>query len=190
MISTFFFFFWKHQIKKQVLETKSFLHCSERVLRHILNLNSLKCTEKELFDACMSWVKEVSGQNELTRQIVNDNLDDLKEFKKIQPSYKQLLSTNEHKNIVEMIKIKESRMSFSALPRNTCISNALFTKHFQCDGRIYRTENRIYLSTKPFRINNMESALFTNNAPCIFLTGFKCIIYSGYVDGIYYEGSE
>lgn len=60
-----------------VFESTSFLTCDRTVLAHILTLDLLSCSESDVFEACISWVKASSKQNVLTRKTVQDFLGDL-----------------------------------------------------------------------------------------------------------------
>lgn len=60
-----------------VLESKGFLECDHQTLAYIVNANLLTCSEVNLFEACMAWVKAKSKQNILTKAIVDEYLGDL-----------------------------------------------------------------------------------------------------------------
>ncbi|XP_055326078.1 BTB/POZ domain-containing protein 6-A-like, partial [Sitodiplosis mosellana] len=62
---------------KTVLKSTDFLACDRKILAQILKLNWMSCTEIELFEACISWVKAASKQNVLTKEIVQAHLGDL-----------------------------------------------------------------------------------------------------------------
>lgn len=47
----------------EVLRSSSFLNCQRNLLKHILQLNSLRCQESEVFDGCMEWAKVQCKQN-------------------------------------------------------------------------------------------------------------------------------
>lgn len=47
------------QYTKSVLQSESFLQCKREVIEHILQINNLKCTSFDLFNACNSWTQSV-----------------------------------------------------------------------------------------------------------------------------------
>lgn len=64
-----------------VIKSNSFLECHREVLARILMMNLLSCTEVEVFEACMAWVKTKSGQEVLSKENIVKYLGDL--FNKI-----------------------------------------------------------------------------------------------------------
>ncbi|XP_055303106.1 BTB/POZ domain-containing protein 6-B-like [Sitodiplosis mosellana] len=101
-----------------VLNSIDFLSCDPKVLAKILRLNWLSCTEVELFEACMSWVKTATEKNDLTKELVQAQLGDslynirfgsmsFEEFGTLVPTYGQLFTTTEYVDIIQMITNKE-----------------------------------------------------------------------------------
>lgn len=60
-----------------VLKSPGFLQCDKQVLAHILKMDVLSCTEVDIFEACMAWVKSKSGQDILTKELVDTHLGEL-----------------------------------------------------------------------------------------------------------------
>lgn len=60
-----------------VLKSSGFLECDRQTLAHILKANLLICSEVELFEVCMAWVKAESGQNALSKEIVDEYMGEL-----------------------------------------------------------------------------------------------------------------
>lgn len=60
-----------------VLGSAGFLDCDRLILEHILKMNLLSCSEGDLFEACMAWVKEKSQQSALSRDLVDTHLGKL-----------------------------------------------------------------------------------------------------------------
>lgn len=100
----------------EVLQSPCFLECERQLLGHILQMDvfDFDCTETELFDASMAWVKANSKQEQLTRDIVRTHLGDLfygirfgsmslDEFYSLLPSYERIFSDNEYNEIVQVI---------------------------------------------------------------------------------------
>ncbi|XP_037049626.1 uncharacterized protein LOC119083919 [Bradysia coprophila] len=96
-----------------VFKSENFLVCDRRVLEHILKMDRLACTEAELFEACMSWVRATSNEDHLTRDIVQTHLGrlfyeirfgamNLEEFSKLLRVYGELFSVNEYSEIIRV----------------------------------------------------------------------------------------
>lgn len=49
----------------EIFQSHTFQRCSQDVLRHILQMDSMACDEIEIFDACMEWAKFACKQNGL-----------------------------------------------------------------------------------------------------------------------------
>lgn len=101
----------------KVLKSADFVECDRRVLNHIISIihmDRLSCTEREVFVACMAWVKVISKQKELTRDIVQTHLGEVfyrirfslmthDSFVELLPSYGHLFSGEEFNEILQMI---------------------------------------------------------------------------------------
>lgn len=120
---------------RHIFQTTQFLNCHRSVLGHILISDSLSCTEIEMFDACMAWVKAVSNQNELTRQTIQEYLGDLFyeirfgsmsiiEFASLTSTYANLFTLDEYQDIVQTIALTnfESK-KFNSRVRQLIIRN-------------------------------------------------------------------
>ncbi|XP_037049492.1 BTB/POZ domain-containing protein 3-like [Bradysia coprophila] len=104
----------------EVFKSENFLVCDRRVLEHILKMDRLACTEAELFEACMSWVRATSNEDHLTRDIVQTHLGrlfyeirfgalTLKEFGELLPVYGELFSANEYSEILRLFSGQEMK---------------------------------------------------------------------------------
>lgn len=60
---------------KAVFSSIKFMECSPNVLSHIMKLDSLSCSEADIFVICMAWVKNASKAENLTRTIVEVHLE-------------------------------------------------------------------------------------------------------------------
>lgn len=100
---------------KQFFQTADFLDCEKRVLEHILNMNLLSCSEYDVFEACMSWVKAKSKQGLLSKKVVTQYLGELfyeirfasmtlQELTYLTASYDSVLS-DDFKNLAKMITL-------------------------------------------------------------------------------------
>ncbi|XP_055307600.1 BTB/POZ domain-containing protein 6-B-like, partial [Sitodiplosis mosellana] len=99
-----------------VLKSPGFLKCDQKTIGHILKLDTLSCSETDVFNACVECVKATSKQDTLTKEAVQAHLGDsfydirfgsmkMDEFAAIFESYSMtsLFSAKEHKEIVQMI---------------------------------------------------------------------------------------
>lgn len=156
---------------KAVFNSQTFLECNRDVLEHILMMDSLKCSEMDLFAACISWVKSSSSQDEVTKEIVHAELGDLmdkirfgsmspEQFGSLIPSYGDLFSVDEYKDIIQMITSKDYiPQSFTndrrKRTRMIIPNNILVLK---CSRLISR-----FCSLWPYYIKDVETIAFSCN---------------------------
>lgn len=112
-----------------VFKSPEFLSCERQVLKHILNMGLLACTEAEVFEACISWVKSVSKENLLSKLLIETHLGDLfydirfasmtmVEFTKLIYSHATVFSPEEFNEIIQIITKSEFRPTiFKEEPR-------------------------------------------------------------------------
>lgn len=62
---------------EDVFATIGFLACDRRTLEHIIKMDFLSCTEADVFEACMRWVKFKSEKNVLTMELIEAWMGDL-----------------------------------------------------------------------------------------------------------------
>ncbi|XP_055303759.1 BTB/POZ domain-containing protein 3-like isoform X3 [Sitodiplosis mosellana] len=163
-----------------VLKSTGFLSCDQKVLAEILRLNWLSCTEIELFEACMSWVKATVEEGDLTKEQVQvklgDSLYDIRfgsmsfdEFGALMPAYGHLFMGNEYADIIQIITNKEFQaVMFNGNREKRSNSDPWKTnKVFYC--------NRLHTKYKviaPYFIKNLETTKFSSNEP-LLLIGFN-----------------
>lgn len=136
---------------KMVLASKSFLECDIKVLTQMLKLDSLSCSEGEVFEACTNWVKATAKTDHLTRDIVQAQFGNLfyeirfgsmssQQFATIVGSYGDLFTLDEYKDISQAIGLPEyqsnlfndrRRSRFKTVLPRTIQSKALRRRHFQ-----------------------------------------------------------
>lgn len=98
----------------EVLKSSAFVKCTRQVLNRFLNMDQFSRNETEVFEACMSWVRTLSGVDKLTRDIVLTHLGDLfynirfgsmshDEFVKLLQTYGELFSMPECIKILQLI---------------------------------------------------------------------------------------
>ncbi|XP_055305968.1 uncharacterized protein LOC129570404 [Sitodiplosis mosellana] len=106
---------------KEIFQSNSFLSCESNLLRHILQLNSLKCDESVVFDGCIAWAKAVcvqKGVDEMSMQNLRAQLGELfdeirfgrmklEHFYPRYLSYAGLFSAGEFQEIISKIAFKD-----------------------------------------------------------------------------------
>lgn len=60
-----------------VFKSAGFLECDKEMLGRILKMNLLSCSEVDVFEACMAWVKFKCGERCLTEAMIKKHLVDL-----------------------------------------------------------------------------------------------------------------
>lgn len=141
---------------KEIFQSSSFLCCESNLLRHILQLNTLKCDESVVFDGCMAWAKAVcvqKGVDKMNMQNVRTQLGDLfDEIRfgrmKVEHFYQRyvtndgLFSVGEFQKIISKIALKNFRpRSFN---RNTYISESKYENDevLLCDRTVTKGSNQ------------------------------------------------
>lgn len=111
-----------------VFSSATFLKCGVRVMAHILRMNLLSCSEVDVFEACMSWVRANSEQQVLSKAMVKQYLGDsyyqirfasmtIQEFCALEIKYNDVLSSD-FKTLVQLIaKPKRNSEQFNTHPR-------------------------------------------------------------------------
>lgn len=137
---------------KKVFQSNDFLRCNRDVLCRILSLDSLKCTEVNVFDACIQWAQSFCKQKSVdsTNMVnVRDALDEaifkirfglmtVEEFAAIDKKYSGLLTTS------------ESNAVYRAIGKATDTTSSVFSTN--CKPRVPKTAAEIKsdeIKTKP-----------------------------------------
>lgn len=164
--------------------SSAFLKCHRSVLSHILNLEQLSCSETKVFLACMAWVQATSKENQVTKELVRAHLGELfydirfgsmtiNEFVAVSVSYDDLFSSNEYKEIVQLIVAKEFQSNkFKRNSRQTQPEmQVTWNKDavIEC-GRVVEDQNPI---ASYCILQAVETTTFTTNKPVI-LGEFYC----------------
>lgn len=58
----------------EIFKLNGFLKCEQQAIAQILSLNVLSCSEVEVFEACLAWVRAQSGGNDLTKALFMEYL--------------------------------------------------------------------------------------------------------------------
>lgn len=174
-----------------ILKSYGFLKCDRNVLNRIVKLNSLSCSEFELFNGCESWVKRAAGKRFLTSELLRSYLGQsineirfhlmtLEEFISIYSSYETLFTANKRRHIIHTITAKE----FDKDPEVQKIRSRswLNMSVFECERDIEKTH-------EPYFIDELESAIFSTNQP-VLLRGISCAAihkYNGRFKPVLYD---
>lgn len=175
-----------------VFKSPGFLACDQKVLAEILKLNWLLCTEVELFEACMAWVKTKGETNELTKDLVRAQLGDsfhhirfglmsMDGFVELIPEYGQVFTAAEYSDIIQIIANEEYKAKTFSENRwkrewNECRDDYYLIGCY----RRFIFEN----SVKPYFIKNVETTTFSVDEPILLKYIDFCDIFE-YRDGKY-----
>lgn len=159
-----------------VFKSKYYLEADRRTFTDILNMDSLSCSEIDVFKACVASAEAVSNQNNLTtdfRHTLRDLFQyirfasmKIEEFCKLNLSYGDVFTLTEFKDITQMIVLRPDYTS-------TMFNNKL--RHVQSNNTTEIICNRILPGT-PYDSLSIETApktAFSTNKP-VKLERFTC----------------
>lgn len=161
---------------REILQSPSFLECDGQVINHILKMDFLSCSETEVFEACMAWVKASSKEDDLTREIVETHLGDsffdicfgsmtMDDFVKLLPLYGNLFSANEYNEILQTISKQQTEPQIFRESRQTL--------HFD-ENKIVKCNRFVSsLAGKKYYAQNLAITTFSTSAP-LLLGSFTC----------------
>lgn len=170
---------------QEIFTSEGFLKCDRKTVKWILQMDSLFCSEVELFEALIKWIKGQSEQEELTKEIVQGQYGDLwhevrfgsmtlDTFSALDPSYGALFTSNELREIIQMFNSEQFEPKIFQRNRRFNLpslwdENAMI----KCDRLIKETDSPNYLK-------NTETTTFTFNKP-VLLGAFSCMpVFSNY----------
>lgn len=167
--------------------SKSFATTNRKILRRILMLDWLSCTEIELFEVCMQWILADSKETELTMKIVRGEyaelfhairfrLMSLQEFVSLAPKYRNLFSYDDFIDIAQLISNREYELESKWPNKNQQKRDVIPWNEDNDVLRCDRTISQFYVCN-PYQIKSMEKTTFTTNVPVLLKT-IAC-------DGIY-----
>ncbi|XP_055299418.1 BTB/POZ domain-containing protein 3-like [Sitodiplosis mosellana] len=177
-----------------VLKSPGFFACNEKAMAQILKLNWLQCTEIELFEACMSWLKAICKQDVLTKEIVQAKLGEsfyefrfgLMVLQDIHAMISNYFSHSEYAEIFQMIT--SNGLSPDQLGGNQAKRlKQMKRDSFPWDETDLIEFNRLfslYRSREPYFIKNLEITKFSSNEP-LLLRKLQLSYISEYRDGKY-----
>lgn len=154
-----------------VIQSASFLECDRSILEYILNINLFSCSEMDIFDACMSWVRAASKQDVLTKELVHSHLGHLfyairfasmkmKDVANLTSPYGFLFSFDEYKEIIQLIELPAFQPQFFAATKRELPWNK--DTVVLCDRSILNRPNTF---VKPIR--KIEATAFSTNEPIL-----------------------
>lgn len=160
-----------------VIKSPSFLECDRGILEFILNIDLLSCSEMDLFEACMAWVRACSTQNMLTKDVVQTHLGHLfyairfasmkmKDVAQLTGPYGFLFTFDEYKEIVQLIELPIFQPTFFGAAKREIPWNK--DAAVLCDRSILKRPNTF---VRP--IKRTEATAFSTNEP-ILLGSFIC----------------
>lgn len=149
-----------------VFQSIGFKECDKFVLNQILKLQSLSYTETDVFHSCMVWVKAASGQEKVTRKIINEQLGDLfydirfgsmtlEQFSALLSEVNgDLFSSQEYQEIVRMIASNYCSKTFKKEPRR---------KPWSKDNLVKCNRDTVSGGTSTYYFQDVESIVFSSN---------------------------
>lgn len=161
---------------REILQSPDFLECDGQVVNHILKMDFLSCSETEVFEACMAWVRAASKEDELTREIVLAHLGDsffnicfgsmsMDDFVKLLPLYGNLFAANEYNEILQTISKQQTEPKIFRESRQTL--------HFD-ENKIVKCNRFVScLSGKKYYAQDLAITTFSTSAP-LLLGHFTC----------------
>lgn len=139
------------------------------ILDHILKLQMLSCTELQVFDSCMAWVKAASEQQKISKQVVIEYLGDsffdirfgamtMEQFSTLLSTHAELFTMDEYQEIVQMIAGNDSKPTiFKREPRQI---------KWNRDTVIICSRTYGY-STTSYTFNEIETTTFSVSHPIL-----------------------
>lgn len=166
-----------------VFKSAGFSECDKEVLAHIMKMNVLSCTEIEMFEGCMAWVRAKAERTVLTKTMVEKYLGELYyEFRFASMTMQQLCQLSskyslvlpKHFEAIARVIVEPEFWSskFSKLPRHAVWDADAIVKCNRARGN----ENM------SIRLTIKSETTFSTNQP-ILLGKFECgkIGYNGFL---------
>lgn len=139
-----------------IFASAGFLECSKEALAYILRMDLLSCSEAEVFEACMAWVRAKSKQSAVSKATVEQYLGNLyyeirfasmtvPEFCALKKKYTAVLASD-FETIVELIaQSSDSAVKFNTAKRQV---NWNEDKVIECDRATVSPVNYTTLNTE------------------------------------------
>lgn len=179
---------------KALFKSANFLKCERKMLAQILTIDAFSCSEVELFEAVINWVRTAGQQEDLTRELLESELGETfyqirfgtmapEEFSALIPSYGALFTNEESQEIFQMCSLIEYEPKFFTSKRRNRYG-------FKDDVSLecFRLLSE-YGSNVPYLIKNTETAIFSTNQPFL-LKSIYCAKLTFYVNENYVDNGE
>lgn len=158
---------------KSILKSDGFLQCDEETLHEILKMETLRCTEGELFEAYLAWVKSKSSiqQDRLTKNELmtfRDLINNIRfgamspqEFDAIVSAH-DIFDVDEYKEIIHILASKkyEPKIFSKNRKRRSDMISWSGERPLKCARKISKT-------TEPYFIKEVEKTVFSTNQPIL-----------------------
>lgn len=180
---------------KAIFESESFLNCDRKIVKWVLQMDWLACSEMEVFQALMKWVKAKCGQEVLTRDLVHGQFSDLVHelrfgsmssdiFSTFVASYGALFTTAEYDEIMQMFNSKQFEPTIFKKNRRNHFGSIQWNIKtvIKCDRWIKHAD-------VPYYIKNIETTTFTVNK-MVLLGAFTCAYMYRYNNSFKNLGEE
>lgn len=154
---------------KKLFESVEFQRCEKDMLKRILQMDKLSCSEIDVFRACLTWAESVCKQNnsEDVRQQLGDCFNlirfgtiDTTEFIVHTMPHKDLFTREEYEDI-----LYKTSMKFNNTPRLNPYLCTTKLPLFSYACR--RFDSKIQYDAKPYRIQPTESVWFSMDVPTV-----------------------
>lgn len=165
---------------KNIFNASSFLQCNRKVLINILKFDWLSCTEAEVFESCMKWIKANSGQEQLTHDLVHNEYADLIDeirfgsmtfemFTVLDQIHGHLFTPEECREIIHMIASSNFKPTSFRENRRRCRPSVKWneTAKLVCDRTVLNNNTTYY-------IKSVETTAFSVNKP-LWLGNIGCL---------------
>lgn len=157
-----------------VFKSKTFLHCDQKILKHILGLETLMYNEIDIFEACLAWAKFSCEQNGIDSSKVENLKTQLgdcfnlirfgamsyDDFVTRTVEYEEIFTRDELAHILYKNAYKFITNKFSRIPRSNTLLKWDDTKMIACSQGVSNS-NPVYY------IQNPESVWFSTNVSVV-----------------------
>lgn len=181
---------------KAFLESTAFLKCEQELLKYILQIDALSCTEVELFEGVMNWIRTSNQQEVLTREMVETELGDLfyqirfgsmtpGNFSKLIGKYGSLFTAEESQEIFQICSLNEYQPKmFTDARRKAYGFNSDTDASLECSRLMSE-----FGSNVPYFLKSTERAIFSSNQPLV-LKSIYCAKISFHANENFYESTD
>lgn len=159
---------------EDLLKSNTFLHCDQKILKHILEIETLMYDETEIFGACLEWAKFACDRNVIDENepknlreqlgdcfnLIRFNAMTHEEFVKHTVAYEEVFTRDELAHILYKTTSKFTPNKFNQIPRLKTFLQWDNTQMLDC-SQVISTSNPVYY------IKNSESVWFSTSVPVV-----------------------